>query len=449
MDDQLDLTLRVPARAGVLEAATPEARAQREQELRASAESVAVDISIFDEFPPFFWTADISTNLLDSYSTRMMPSSLKNYVADAKEGRAFLAGHNWRGQPWGYSVDARYHGGQKTGLARAAADFYTIPGLGGADGALTSDDMIKRIKSGILRDVSIGFTGGRWICSIDGADMMNASWDECSHYPGFSYEVSKIARELWTEYLRALEEEARAKKQTIEKVLCEAWIEDARLSEVSGVYDGATPGAMIQRALRGIAEGMLSERQVGLVEQRYRVTLPHRSIHAVTRGVTPQGDEMDPVAPGTNGTATVPAVAGGAVTQLASGFDQAVYDRALGAIALLRSAGVTEELDAAVTRLLADNQDLRPHAEVGRQHRVEEVQKAVASGVRAMADAFPKERWEKLFASLDIAEIRLMGEQWEAQAKAALPTGRQSADSGDEPKEGAAKDARTRRRSIG
>src|SRR5436305_1037672 len=55
----------------------------------------AQDPSVFDEGKlPYVFDLVSSTNQLDSHGTRMQPSTLKNYVADASAGVALLYGHN-------------------------------------------------------------------------------------------------------------------------------------------------------------------------------------------------------------------------------------------------------------------------------------------------------------------------------------------------------------------
>jgi hypothetical protein len=76
---------------------------------------------------------------------------------------------------WGRSLSGQFKGAQGDGIARVIADFYTVQNLP------DTDSFISKYRTGIARDVSIGFFGGRHVCTICGLDMM--TWD-CWHYPG-------------------------------------------------------------------------------------------------------------------------------------------------------------------------------------------------------------------------------------------------------------------------
>ena len=49
-----------------------------------------------------------------------------------------------------------------------------------------------------------------------------------------------------------------------------AWIENARLREVSTVYKGATPGAYIDKARAYVQQGQLEENKIARLEQRFQ-----------------------------------------------------------------------------------------------------------------------------------------------------------------------------------
>jgi len=202
--------------------------------LLASAKDKALDPTVFDDerFTPSFRTAEISSNRLDVYSTRMASSSLKNYAVDAKAGISFQDSHMTDGvhRPFGQPLGARYFGpGNKQrpeGIAAVEADFYSPLGL---DGAI--DAYANKVRAGITRDVSIGFHGGTYRRSICDRDMRDYSdyQNYCPHYPG-----QKVALL-----------DPKAGKPIGERQTVEAAIEDVHLAETSGVYDGATLEASI------------------------------------------------------------------------------------------------------------------------------------------------------------------------------------------------------------
>ena len=212
----------------------------------------ALDDAIFESNPPFFWTAEISSGRLDSHYTRMAPSTLRNYAADAEAGVAFQQSHNTRELSLGRSLSGSFVGGQGNGVARVVADFYTIRGL--QLGQLSTDQLIVGIRSGIVADVSVGFYGGRFICSICGRDILRDY--DCRHYPSFEYEVDGGG--------------------TTRKEVCTADVEDAHLSEVSAVHDGSTPGAEIIKAQMEAERGRMTSEVRALFEARHRIRLPQK-----------------------------------------------------------------------------------------------------------------------------------------------------------------------------
>lgn len=241
------------------------------------AKSRALDPDSFDEEgnEPFFWTARASNQNVDSYYTRMDESSLNNYARDATDpGVQFQNSHNG-GSIFGGEVGfGRSLQGKVTGRAGAKEvliDFYAIPGL--QCGNMTSDQFIRGTRTGIYADVSIGFLPGQMICNICGNDWLKRyEWlfggddeeETCRHWPGKEYEVG----------------DGKSKK----KVRCILDVMNGRLSEVSTVYDGATPGAgiaAVDMARMMSAEGKLSDVDRTFVENLYRVRIaPPPGMHS-------------------------------------------------------------------------------------------------------------------------------------------------------------------------
>lgn len=129
---------------------------------------------------------EISSTRLDSYFTHMMASTLQNFAQEAQEGRSFLDSHDGGKLGLGYTF-----GGElalEGDSALAVANFYTVPGIrfGGQHSFASTDDFIKAVEARIVRDVSVGFHGGRWVCDICGGDYFRYS--QCSHFAGVEYE---------------------------------------------------------------------------------------------------------------------------------------------------------------------------------------------------------------------------------------------------------------------
>lgn len=324
----------------------------------------------------YFWRAEISNDLLDSHFTHMAESTLRNYAGDAKAGVAFLKGHNWRELPIGYSLDAGYE--NQGSKKRVVADFYTVRGLP------ETDDLIKRMQSGLVRDVSVGFHGGRLICDICTRDF----WD-CSHWPGFKYEVKE--------------------GEVIRQVVATLTIEDARLSEVSGVFDGSTPEAMILKAQE--RAGDLKPEEVRLLEQRYRVKLPEskRSFAGVdtSTGQKPGEDESMAI--------------------------QEDFSR----VRSLVGVETDDEVVPAVETLKRRVAELEPRAADGDAYRNDLVAEALAEGVRANGQEFDQATYEGTLRAAPLALIKRMRDDWKRVGDARFAGGRSTtdADAGNETNE--------------
>ena len=144
--DTNGLVFAIPAR--VLRPA-----AQRQAELLATIkENHVLDAAILDERPPFFWDAEISSDLVDAYSSHMMLSTLSNFRDDARVGVAFLPGHRHNELPFGRSFDAYLEDAPDPQRTRVVSSFYTVPGL--TLNGISTNDLIDGLRSGIAKDVS-------------------------------------------------------------------------------------------------------------------------------------------------------------------------------------------------------------------------------------------------------------------------------------------------------
>ena len=205
-----------------------------------------------EKYYPF--PAEISSTLLDTYATEMAESSLRNFVNEARDGVAFLEGHKGSTLPLGHSYDARME--SMTDRQRVVADIYTVRGVDlNILTYASTNGFIEMLQTRVVRDVSIGFYGGLWRCSICGKDVFDFSNydDYCRHWPGREYEIDG------------------------EKVMARATIEDAHLSEISAVYDGATPEAKILRKAKDFVRlGHLDEKAVFGLNNLYNLRMSPR-----------------------------------------------------------------------------------------------------------------------------------------------------------------------------
>lgn len=332
----------------------------------------AADPAVFDERAPFFWPAEISSSRLDAYYTRMdAATTLRNFVADTNAGVSFQNSHRWYELPLGQSVEARME------ETRALAVFYTVPGLRLGD--VDTSDFINGVRAGIVRDVSVGFHGGKFICNICGRDMLR-DW-ECPHIPGLTYQVGS-------------DDAGRA------PVVATATVVDAHLSEVSAVYDGATPGAAILKAQIELDAGRLTAPQAGLLEQRYRVRLVHPAnpggvqLARAYGGVTLDERQTEVVTPAGD--------AGG------------MADLDAARVILQRMGAVGDNLPAQAQWAEARLNELRPLAEDGRAYRQALVDEALAEGVRALGAGFDADLYRGILAGAGLEQVKRMRDDWRA-----------------------------------
>lgn len=375
----------------------------------------AQDPSVFDEVEPVFFTARISNNQIDAYFTRMAPSSLRNYAADAKAGISFQDSHRTNCLGLGYSLDARYV--EEGEMAYVEADFYVVPGLPDVDA------FIRRLRTGIARDVSIGFYGGREMCSICGENMWGSPW-RCPHWPGEEYEVEDR------------DDKGNVTARRTEKAI--AWVEDARLAEVSAVYDGATPGAVILKAQRQVEAGEMTPAVAARLNQRYRalnlqIPTPARKAAPKTEVEMP---EEKPNMSGSDPASTPDLTAARSNTSEAARDEDRAAENVRAINSLLVDAGLMDEgadvvdgVRSLVSRLSAESE----MAKVGREYRSTLIETAVREGVRAFGDRFDEPARRSMLDKMSIEDIRTLIGDWSDKAVEALPAGRQTREERDLP----------------
>lgn len=410
MSDIDSLVFSTPARV--------HARALDANLLDLAKQRGVLDPAVFDERVPFFWQNEISSTRLDAYFTAMdADTTLANFAADAADGRAFLAGHNSRVLPFGYTLTGTKE--IADGVTRVLADAYTFADL--ELGGVKTNDFIFGARAGILRDTSVGFYGGSFICSICQRDMLR-DWD-CWHVPGFEYEVEESGS-MGTRGAKVMK-------------LATARVTDAHLAEVSAVYDGATPGAAILKAEQQAEQGRIKPEQARILEARYRIHLPgvthvHRAATiqqapadrvANAESVQPSEEPMSNQPQETQQPADEQRHGEGARTPAD---EQRSADSAL--VAQARQALGNDDVMAAIRALRADNERLRPLADDGHAYRTDLVTDALAEGVRAAGPEFAEETYRALLKDAPLSTIKRMRDDWKAIANTLLVGGRQTVD---------------------
>lgn len=386
----------------------------------------------------------IGDGLIPDRYHRMKKSSLNNFRNEAKEGVSFLLDHSWAGfappkaaLPYGKTFDAvlrKLSQDEVVGDETQAVftDHYIPRGL--EIDSISTDAIIRQIETGILSDTSIGWYGGKFICSICGGNYLRYS--ECQHFAGQEYDGQ----------------------------VCEVHIEDAHLMENSGVFDGAYPGAGILSAdgpggqgkygdlvmvddatLKNIGDpttrvfGTYSAKSgIALYVPRGAVSvnnqtqkLSQNGTNSKTNGT--QGKEEDALDKQLQELKTKVDDLTGQLSQKDTALAQATQS-------LATETAAKEALQAQITALQADLDTqkaevsrLQPLAEDGKAFKAYMIGEAHKWGVKAMGNAYKQDLHEKIFATLSIAEITEFKDGFEAKAREELGTGRisQQANPGD------------------
>lgn len=378
-DEGEELTFSRVMRVGDLRA-TATASAAAQDALLQKVKDRALDPSVFDIYKPFFWPGQISSNRWDSYDTRMGPTTLKNYAAEAEAGVAFLRNHDVSQDPVGFTFQGDFTGAQGDGIAHVNAMFYALEDP-------TTAPYIAKLRAGIVQDLSVGFFGGQWMCSLCNRDMQQ--WmgpDSCPHLLGMSYPT--------------LDADGKVQKDAPPQI-ARATIENGHLAEVSGVYDGATPGAMIGKARSLAADGQLTQRLTTAVERRYRVHLPEPSRRWA--GVRIDGQTPRVPAP----PATPPATGDRVAVEM-----RAVVEEQR--LTHLVPAGASP--GNMVRALAAERQRLQGLAEIGTAYRAELIAEALAEGLHAHGDGdgFAVDAYRALLQPAPLDTIKRMRDDWRA-----------------------------------
>ena len=213
--------------------------------------------------------AAISSDVVDDHDTRMdISTTLPNFVKEANRGVPTMDSHN---NKLGVGLTSQAMLKESIVLANLSV----VRGVTfGADASyIDSDTLIRMIKKGVVREVSVGAYGGIFRCNICGNDMWR-SWD-CSHWPGVTY---------------VIEDDSGDKKR---EVKCIPVIEDAHLGEVSFTYGGSNPDAKIMaRAAKHAEDGLLSSKHITHINRMFGAGLDLRSANDKTQ-ITGGFNSMD------------------------------------------------------------------------------------------------------------------------------------------------------------
>lgn len=373
--------LHLPARIVLSAEEAPNTNADLEKINRHTLEPVT-------ESEIFTFSGHCSNDRLDSHFTRMDPlTTLRNYTDDLKSGISLQEGHNVYVNPYGRSYDGELIAvGDEQGLTNAVrGSWYIMRGVT-VNGNKT-DDTIRQIKAGIVRDMSVGFAGGSYRCGSCGKDLWNS---DCPHIPGLEDENGRMSF---------------------------AWIVDARLREVSTVYKGSTPNAYIDKARDYVKQGQMEMDKVHQLEQRFNVRLDDgsRSFYIVNKK-REVGSNMD------------------LLEQVRTAIKESkIEKRALYDVLGTEGEKFRQPDDIAIRNELGDAasvdgvKKMKEEAEQGRQYVADLVDKAVEARVRAQGEGFKAEPYKNMLSrSADIEYIKSEIESYDAMTQERFTPGRQT-----------------------
>lgn len=364
------------------------------------------------------------------------------FSSDAKTGVSLLLDHSWApdgfaglgGRPkmamsYGRTFDSKYETSTEEGETIAlVADHYMKRGIE-LDGIKT-DDLIASIEAGTLFDSSIGFSYSKAICSVCGKNYRN--YDECKHFAGKTYEI---------------EDDDGVTRQKLCYIKAKP---PGFLMENSLVFDGAYPTAGVLSKTGDILENETGIYQVVTEAKDIDPSKPLISTYSNRGGLLTMVKKSDHKKPYS---------LGGIKDEKLKGAEKPMDEKTL---AMLKELGIEykegetkeEELLSKIAEKFDSIKPTEPtepkeefmskekaSEKLGKELSADEVLKlakegqeyhktlsdeALAMGVRAMGNDFPKETWEKSFATMSSTDIKNIMKTWEAQANLDIPSGRQT-----------------------
>lgn len=371
-----------------------------------------------------FWRAAVSNSSLDSYFTRMAKSSLQNYAMDASNPTvSFQNSHRHNELPVGRSVVGQFVESGNVPQGMNAADFFpsvVVDFYSNRDlqlGDVSVEQFLLGVESHVIKDVSIGFKEGenfQYTCSICNENYY--SW-ECRHIAG-------------REYALADNPNADPTDSSADLKLCFVWVENARLSEVSAVYDGATTNAMIIKAEREVRAGRLDNATQTFLERRFRFRADSKTWIAGHK--TPDNSEISETENNNrevnNFMANENAQGGG--NGAGTVVDLTPQIRAF-AKDLNIDGAETASVEMLIERMRSAFNQNKTAADKFDEYRSAEIETVVANRIAAEGDDFDKtaqDSFRSMLKTCDVSMIREFGKNYTAKADERFPNGRKSAD---------------------
>jgi hypothetical protein len=242
------------------------------------------------------------------------------------------------------------------------------------------------------------------------------------------------------------ESENRAGKGEVvstDEQLAFAWVENARLAEISIVYEGATPGCGVMKATRDVEAGRMSPQIANRFAEAYRgLTVPgyQRLWPGHAEGEKSMSDQNKDQRSAPPVTAPAPAPEDSTPSEhrnnaplnnpdaQTGGVSGTVIERAVVETAL-RDAGIeTTDVRAGLAELIRLAAD-------GRAYRADLIESALTEGVRIFGNSFDKPTYRAMFERSTLDEVKRVRDSWQAQSVPLFPAGRQTDDEVGKPED--------------
>lgn len=377
---------------------------------------------------------------------------LQVMVDDARRGVSFMLNHNWgwmsngQGIPYGKVFDGRIVESTKENQTMELyLDKYIVRDDDSVDG-ISNNALIKRIETGVLSDTSISFSTDIMKCSICSENYYS---NKCRHWKGNKYEMGDGTQK--TCFVTAMPPSIILPYN------------NNALFEESIVWDGAYPGAMVTQSKHGdIVETPTGKFSIVDGKEELPENTPlfghYHNGNIVT--MVKKSDHKKPFNLGgieneklkgsdkkmNEKLKKMFSVFGLEVTEdnfddmnvleaMAEKWDTTVQVIKDSVEPLKLAEGVlstTEYLGiplSEITKKLGEGVSgdvLMKLAKEGQEYHKTLSDEAIAMGVRAMGNNFPKETWEKSFSNMDTKSIKDIMATWELQAKDGISSGRLS-----------------------
>jgi hypothetical protein len=346
-------------------------------------------------------------------------------MQDATTGIALLTNHDSQQLPVGRSFDAvkKAELDDNGNIVNTLYGSFYIDLNRNTQSGMTTNDIVKGIKSGTIFDTSVGFKAYSYTCSICGNDIRN--YGSCPHIPGESYDVKDA-------------------NGVTQKQVCYAIVGDdgeGELLENSLVFAGACDRASIQKQFSQKNEINLNKStKLKLVDNIKEVPLSSVIYTYLTKDGVIMYSEKNK---GSEDNLDMKKI-GDVLNKYGFNFTESKYDESIDtALSSLKlevgekdktieslKTEISEkdtllsEKDELISNLEKEKNDLSEKAKLGDMYRDDLVSKTLEMGVRLQGNVFDVEMFKKFLETLSVEEIKNTYDKFTQGVNVKYPDGR-------------------------